>query len=146
MEPYPRWVWDNWVPKMRVWKRRGLLRSHTAAGLSRQFCQPCEQPPSLAAQGGLSALQKFSGLVFFVVKRGGFADIIFTLRGINSQPKKQRKTPHEDHVRQSYSYTIYLFAHCSYFLPLLVRDLLCWPKVNFSSLTGNLWISSITGK
>lgn len=145
MELCPRWVWDNWPPKMRVWKRRLFLRSHTAAGVSCRFCQPCKQPLSLTAQGGLSALQKFSGLVFFVVKSRGFADIIFTLHGINSQPEKQRKTPHEDHVRQSYSCTIYLFAHRSYFLPLLVRDLLCWPKVNFSSLTWNLWISSIAG-
>lgn len=98
-----------------------------------------------AAQGGLSALQKSSGLVFFAAKSRGFADIIFTLRGINSQPEKQRKTPHEAHVRQSYSCTIYLFAHHSYFLPLLVRDLLCWPKVSFSSLVRNLQVSSTAG-
>lgn len=49
---------------------------------------------SPAAQGGLLALQKSSGQVFFAVKSRGFADIIFTLHGINSQPEKQRKTPH----------------------------------------------------
>lgn len=128
-----------------VWKQRGLPGTRRAAGVSCRLRQPCEQPPSLAARGGLSALQKFSGLVFSAAKSRDFADIIFTLRGINSQPEKQRKTPHKAHVRQSYSCTIYLFAHHSYFLPLLVRDLLCWPKVSFSSLAGNLQISSTTG-
>lgn len=132
-------------PEPGTWKQRGLLGNRTAAGVSCQLRQPCKQPLSLAAQGGLSALQKFLGLVFSAAKSRGFADIIFTLRGINSQPEKQRKTPHEDHVRQSYSCTIYLFAHRSYFLPLLVRDLLCWPKVSFSSLTWNLQISSTAG-
>jgi len=135
-EPYPRWVWDNWPPELGMWKRRGLPGNRAAAGVSCQLCQPCQQPLSLAAQGGLSALQKFLGLVSFAVKSRGFADIIFTLHGINSQPEKQRKTPHEAHVRQNYSCTIYLLAHRSYFLPLLVRDLLCWPKVSFSSLVG----------
>lgn len=107
-----------------------------AAGVSCQVHQPCEQPLNLSAQGGLSALQKLSGVVFFVARSRGFADIIFTLCSINSQPEKQRKTPHEDHVRQSYSCTIYLFARRSYFLPLLVRDLLCWPKIRFPPLPG----------
>lgn len=74
----------------------------------------------------------------------GFADIIFTLCGINSQPEKQRKTPHEDHVRQSYSCTIYLFTHRSYFLPLLVRDLLCWPKIRFPPWPGIYGSAALT--
>lgn len=132
-------------PEPGVWKQRGLLGNCIAAGVSCQLRQPCKQPLSLTAQGGLSVLQKFSGLVFFAVKSRAFADTIFTLRGINSQPEKQRKTPHEAHVRQSYGSTIYLFTYRSYFLPLLVRDLLCWPKVSFSSLARNLRISSTAG-
>lgn len=115
-----------------------------ASGVSCQVHQPCEQPLNLSAQGGLSALQKFLRLVFFVVRSRGFAGIIFTLCGINSQPEKQRKTPHEDHVRQSYSCTIYLFTHRSYFLPLLVRDLLCWPKIRFPPWLGIYGSAALT--
>lgn len=55
-----------------------------AAGVFCQVHQLCEQPLNLSVQEGLSALQKFSRLVFFVVRSRGFADIIFTLCGINS--------------------------------------------------------------